>query len=227
MTFRSASTPIHGDLNTGITANQPSGYQAGDILLAFFTSDVSGGIAVHGNVTFTGWTFIEEAFGGTDGENVYVFGRIATGSDNFAASTTDTSAQTTIVVGAWSGRTQAIPTNFQKSQVDANASSPVSVSLTGVTAATGDDIAVWVGLDQTAAADTWGFSAISGYTEQVDYASGDWDSDSLQTRDNVSSGATGSLATTATILTGAGQTAWLGIVIALSSGSGNLAWITA
>jgi hypothetical protein len=227
MAFRSASTPVHGLLDTGLTANQPSGYQAGDILLAFFTSDVSAGVPVHANVTFTGWTFIEEAFGGTDGENVYVFGRVATGGDNFSASTTDASAQTTIVVGAWSGRSQAVPTNFQKSQVDANAASPISVSLTGVTAATGDDIAVWVGLDQNTQTDTWGFSAIAGYTEQVDYASADWDSDSLQTKDNVSSGATGSLATTATILTGAGQSAWLGIVIALSSGSGNLAWITA
>jgi hypothetical protein len=215
MALRSVSTPIHGLLDTSMTLNQPAGYQVGDILLAFFTEDV--GVLDHANTTFTGWTFIVEIVGGTDGENLLVWGRIATGSENWVASTTTVSAQTTAVVGAWSGRSQAIPSVYQTSHVDANAASPVSISLTGITAANGDDIAVWVGLDQAAQTDTWGFSTITNYVKQVDYASSDWDSDTLQTRDAVGAGATGSLTLTATQLTGSSQTAWLGVVIALST----------
>lgn len=216
MAFRSAGAPVHvTNLSaSGITGNAPAGYAAGDKLLAFFALDANADPVI----TFTGWTLLGSYLQfGTDVNQIHVYWRNATGSDNFTASCTGSYVQATLTIAAWTGRDTAAPTNFASSNGSATAS-PISVSATGVTALSGDDIAVYIDLDIMSGTDQWSFSTISGYTKGItDYNSGDWTSDSLQYRDNVSAGATGALTLTATQTSGSANATAGHFVIALPS----------
>jgi hypothetical protein len=215
MAFRSISTPVHtSDWAAGLTANLPSGMQVGDLLLCFIIEDRE--TDESGAITFTGWTQLAHIFYGSDLENVFVYWRVATGSDPTTSSTTAGSAQTSAYIGAWSGRVGTTPTAVESFNSTA-ANSPISISATGITAAQGDDIAVFYGLDIGAQTDTWSYGTVTNYTSQLTYNSTDWDSSNVQTRDNVAVGATGTLDTTATRTGGAANAAWAAIVVAMAA----------
>jgi hypothetical protein len=85
----------------------------------------------------------------------------------------------------------------------------------------GDDIGIGLGTDDAAAGQRWTYSTITNYTEQVDGVAQDWVSGAgLQTRDNVSAGATGNFAVTITRGAGAGNSGYSGIVVAIAAAAG-------
>jgi hypothetical protein len=118
---------------------------------------------------------------------------------------------------AFSGRNQSAPrTAVTGEKNETSNTTPVTVSHTGLTAATGDDIAVFMQLDQTVQIDDWSSSQISSYTEQQDDTTEAWITVAFDTRDNVSAGATGALSCTATRGAGTGNAGWSVIAVAIA-----------
>lgn len=166
----------------------------------------------------TSWTQrVDNDQTGPDTQQMRYADKIAAGGDNF---TWNCSAAINVYVinAAWSGRNTAAPrtavTGEQNTSVNA---SPITVSHTGVTAAQGDDIAVFMQLDQTLGSDDWNFSTITNYAEQQDDTARQWLTIALDTRDNVNSGATGTLSSTATQTVGTNGSGWGVIVVAIAA----------
>ena len=118
------------------------------------------------------------------------------------------------IAACWSGRQSVAPTVYAASNNINGSSSPISVSLTGVTAASGSDLSWWASLTQPGA---WVFTAPSGFTPQQTIAPATGIVPvNLSTKDNAS-GATGTLTGTATL---SGQQAdYAGVVVALPPSS--------
>jgi hypothetical protein len=191
--------------------------QVNDYLGGMGISDQSGATRP---TNATGWT--ERATfdnSGPDGQSGSYLDTIATGSDDFTWSWV--SNETVMILGAWSGRNTASPRTAVQATVDNTGNAtPVSASYTGVTAVQGDDIAVFLECDQSISGDDWSLSTITDYTEQQDFTGIQWITAGLQTRDNVTAGATGSLAVTITRDAGTGTTGYAGVVVAIASSSG-------
>jgi hypothetical protein len=66
---------------------------------------------------------------------------------------------------------------------------------------------------------TWAFSQVSGAIERVDSSPGNNQSVTVQTRDNIAAGVTGTLTTIASRVTGSGDAGWTGFIIAIPSSS--------
>lgn len=217
MAFRSSAKASSAAGGT-ITAT-PAGVAAHDYLAGFYTADGSRTITVP-----TGWnTAINLDQASPDGQSTrWSDKNDATGTDSFGWGTTD-GVNVACINGAWSGRDNTTPrstTPVSTINTTGNAS-PVSASFTGITATVNDDIAVFMGTDQDAAAARWTFSTITNYTEREDGIAVDWISGlALDTRDAVSAGATGSLASTITRGVGTGNAGYAGIVIAIKAAAG-------
>jgi hypothetical protein len=220
MAYRSSASASSAAGGT-ITATPP-GVQAHDYLAGFYTADGSRTITQP-----TGWsTQINLDQVSPDGQSTRFSDKFdATGSDAFGWGTTD-GVNVAVENAAWSGRDNTTPrsaTPVSTINTTANAS-PISASLTGITAQNGDDIGVFMATDQDAAAARWTFSQITNYIERIDGIAVDWISGlALDTRDAVSAGATGALASTITRGAGTGNAGYSGIVIAIkaaSAGSG-------
>jgi len=178
-------------------------------LLSFF-------IFVGGNQTRTlsavpsGMTQIATGFvqGSTNGASdswfAYYAGTTRAGSYTFTVSGGPTSTPIVAMVAS-SGRITSNPTNFTVTSDTLGhngGNSPVTVTLSGVTALAGDDLLFVPVMNNTAA---WSFTAPSGFVNQQTATANPSNSDkgamNLQTKDNISSGAagpTGSITTTAT-----------------------------
>ena len=201
MAFRSASTPTSSN-GTAVSIAKPAGVASGDIVLLFVTTDVSGKTCS----TPTGFTAYSTNGQATpDGHSNFAFWRRFDGGEGANITCTiggggdDWIAQ----CAAWSGRHATDPPVVQLTTPNTSSNAtPVSVALTGVTASTGDDIAWWGSLDKTTSV-SWTFSPPGSYTEASDTTLG-WCASSLAYRDNVSSGATGTLTATATGTNSAG-----------------------
>jgi hypothetical protein len=213
MAFRSSaisSSAVGGDITSS-----PAGVQSGDYLVGLGVADRND----NPPTGLTGWTElanIDQA--APDAQTARIMWKISDGADDFTASFESSNCYW--VVGAWTGRNTVSPhTDSQTTVSTASNATPISASLTGVTAVNGDDIAVFLELDQLASAD-WNFSTITDYTERKDDTTLSFVTVGLQTRDNVSAGATGSLATTVTRTAGTGNSGYAGIVIAIAQAPG-------
>lgn len=221
MAFRSSAKASSSSGGT-ITAT-PTGVQAHDYLGATYVVDSnSPTLSVP-----SGWTNDTSNFWGSGGPDgglqFFAFKADATGTDAFGFSDTSGTASNSLITAAWSGRNNATPHSTARVKtVDGTSNaSPISATITGITASANDDIAVWMATDQTVAAARWTFSPITGYTEQQDGVATDWVSGiALDTRDNVSAGATGSFATTITRASGTGNAGFGGIVVAIKAAAG-------
>lgn len=214
MAFRSSAL-AQGSGVTSLTAT-PAGVVAGDYLCGVFAQD--GGAS--GPTVPTGWVerVNNDTVGPDGGRNRYG-DKIAAGGDDFTW--TVPSAAGMLVNVALSGRNTTTPrTAVAGEKNETSNASPISVSHTGVTAAAGDDVLVFMALDQTAAADQWNFSTITGYTEQHDDSTTDWLTSAFDYRENVSAGATGALNSTATQTSGTTGAGWSVIVAAIASDGG-------
>ena len=192
----------------------PAGTSAGHRLLCFIDQDTDGQTIT----AATGWDATPIASfdnTGPDTQSGRVFEKKnATGSDavNFTSSSTK---RAIVQIVAFSGRDNTAAAVVSTPTVDnSSASSPISIALTGLTAATGDDIAWFAHLDKSAA-DPWTFSAPASYTERQDSDNGDYLTATTATRDNVSSGATGTVTGTATRSSGSTGAGWSGVMVAL------------
>lgn len=219
MAYRSSSSTSFATA-TALTATAPAGVVAGDRLLAFVIVDgqTGPGTAPGNTITpATGWTELLNADqNNPDSQTVRLLEKkVATGSDLYNFVTSPGGTQAVVQVVCLSGRhaTQAAVT-ASTTNTTSNAT-PISVSMTGVTALQDDDVVWFCALDQTVAADTWGFSAVAGYTERLDVATGNFLTVATDTADAVSAGATGALTSTATRATGTGNAGYGGFVVAV------------
>jgi len=225
MAYRSSSlgTPAN---NTTHTVAVPAGLADGDKVLIYFIEDLSTtspsgvptGFTVHATGSSTAstwrsmsvrmwWKDITSAAGeGSGGNYTMTFGVAAIGY---------------MIAVAFSGRDTGAPTVAATDDGAAGAS-PLSVPLSGVTAATGDDIA-WLGVlapmdDGDMFSMTSTFAPPTDYTERQELG-GLWRISELATRDNVSSGATGTLTGTATF-TQTATARFTGLVATMAASGG-------
>lgn len=168
----------------------------------------------------TGWSLVASSTQNTpDGRGAWYFEAVGAGSTGFTWTSLPGTGDWRVTIGAWSGRGTRTASVVLTANTTANAS-PASIAASGITAADGDDVAVFVGLDTAAGADRWSFTTPpANYTERED-SSGDWVTTGLFTRDAVSAGATGTLTATATQSVGTGGVGWDAFVVTLpASGS--------
>lgn len=215
MAFRSSATSSQANAGgPSFPVTMPAGIVVGDTLLVFLNSDGASQALTPPGAGY--WTSLgSQSLSGPDGETFLIYGRIVDGTEGATQTWTILGKAITGFAAAWSGRSGALITSsnvIATANTTSNAT-PVSASMTGVTAAASDDVAAFIGLDVTAAGPTWTFSTISGYSNQATANSGDASISNIQTRDNVSAGATGSLATTLTRTAGTGNTGYGGFVV--------------
>lgn len=211
MAFRSISA-----VSPNAICDLPAGAAANDILTWYVVSDDDQTITWPDG-TWTGRGRI--ATGGTYALQWAT--RVATGSDPATFTfTEDFGAVKQSYMTAHSGRNTTSPVTASASTTISSAStSPLSVALSGVTATTGDDIVFLAMVRPTTGTDRWTFAAPGSYTERAD-ENRDYLSSTIATRDNVSSGATGTLTATATRSVGSDTGAFAGWVISLAAASG-------
>jgi hypothetical protein len=129
-----------------------------------------------------------------------------------------------IICAYWTGRSSSptLVTNFQ-SNVGSSSSTTIAETLAGVTANANDDVAAFFGTAGSAGAGSCTFSGItSGYTNQANVMTGDnFCNLLLVTKDNVSSGATGSVAASVTNTSWTGGGDYYGIVLSIPAGGGS------
>jgi hypothetical protein len=194
MAFRSASAAAAASSNSS-TFTAPTGIQDGDILV----------IALHydnapGTITWpSGFTqFVSYIYNGST-KNVRAAWKVASSeSGSYVVSTTNTIYRSG-VMGAWSGRSAAQSMSAQTSGTgNANAiSTPVTISLTGITAAANDDVIYFpVWSPQSSGFGTWTFTPPTNYTTAGSNLTALYGLSAMAYRDDVSAGATGTLAST-------------------------------
>lgn len=223
-TFANFADTLIPDLANPTTVNLPSGTASGDLLIAYFCCD-----ELNQTVSATGWTFIGQAFvSSPDGQNINVLGRISNGSDPNTFQSGGGTVQAYGRVLRWTGSALSVPTSSDIVFTTNNSSnaSPISISLTGITAIANDSILVGFGIDQQGRTDEWTCSQITNYTNNGSASDNNWQSINTQYRDGVSAGATGSLATTATRTIGGSNAGWLGFVMRIASGASAVDLIT-
>lgn len=212
MAFRSSA--IANSTGGEITAT-PAGVAVDDYLGAFYVADSN-------TPTLTPATnFVERAQVTLtlDNQRLFFADKIATGSDTFNFSDSVGNANA-LIVSALSGRDTTSPRSTSPVTTgDSNSNTtPISASLTGITASLDDDILICLATDQNAASGRWTYSTITDYTERHDGIAADWTSGTaLQTRDAVAAGATGNFSVTITRNSGTGNAGYGGIVVALKA----------
>lgn len=214
MAYRSSSiSSATGGTRTSLTVAVPAGVQADDIVFLIGNHDGNTG-------SFTwpaGFTQLDSsALASPDGQLSAVAWKRLTGADSgtYTVSFGDTFAM--VIAVAFSGRhTTDAPTN-SKATSTSNNSSPVTVTASTVTAVAGDDL-LWISAPDIAGSSATSHTPPSGYTERQD-GQDVWSVVSAATLDNVSAGATGSVAGSFTGQSG-GWTAYL-IRIPAAAGGG-------
>ena len=215
MAFRSsafASSSSAGD----ITAT-PAGVTVDDYLSGIMVIDGFGG-----TITVpTSWTQrVNNDQANPNGQNMRYGDKIATGSDNFLWNFSG-AADGAVINAAHSGRNTSAPrTGVTGQQVTTLQASPMTVSHTGQTAAQGDDILYYSQTDQDVGTDQWSYSTITDYTSRHNDSSHVWMCLTLQTRDNVSAGATGTLSSTCTRTVGSFNSGSGTIVASIAAAGG-------
>jgi len=177
----------------------------------------------HSGPSGEGWTKIADAnnVSPADGQTCTVWEKpVANGSETFAF-TSNINNRAIIQVVALTGRhtstaaTVSTPTVTNTQAVI----SPFSMGLSGLTAATSDDL-LWFGqVDQASMADAWSFSALSGFDNLQNVANSEWISSATFAQENATAGATGTLTATVTRTAGGGNYSWSGVVVAIPTGA--------
>jgi hypothetical protein len=221
MAFRSIGTVGTG-ASKSLSCSAPSGVVAGDILIMIAAVD-GGSDSYLASWSASGWTaFTTQVHtSAPDGQNAMAWWKVATGSDTYTATLTwDASMSTTpdwiMAALAFSGRNAtgtAWATPATNTSSNAN---PVSINAPTITAVAGDDL-VWASIpDVTASGIGNGHAAPTNYTERLD-AENAWSNLAVDTRDNVSAGATGTVSANFTVTsTGAG---WIAFHIRIPAGA--------
>ena len=216
MAFRSVGTGTTATSGAP-TTNAPAGVAAGDIVLQFLWTNAQT-LAI---TWASGFTLVAEANGAAPNRDngksqLHVAWKLATGSEPGTYVNSSAAAQWMGFAACWSGRNTTSPITASATTAAAGTTSPVTYALTGVTAASGDDL-IWFPGEFGSIAGTAVWTPPSGFTSQISYQPGGTTSpaQNLSTKDGVSAGATGTLTGTET-----GQDGDVtGIVIALAVGT--------
>lgn len=204
---------------------------ADDIVLLILTYDNSGGAVDAGEMP-TGFTELAEVDNSLDGQTTWIGWKRLTGADtgNYAFTNGISSDGTAAQVNNWAlcaiafrGRDTTNPP-VQSSNASSNASnaSPVTITANGVTAVDGDDLCWLAAADVNASGIANVFTAPSSpaFTSQETAENG-FSFAMVASRDNVSAGATGTIAGTLTLTSGAtGWVAWTVRIPAAAGGGG-------
>jgi hypothetical protein len=197
---------------------RPGGAVSGTTAIAVFVRDGNGSASNADG--FTELADIDQA--GPDGQNIAIFYKHLGGSEpsNYTFNSTSGSSSQCVGLLIFSGRnTSGAPVVQTTTNTSAN-SSPVTASLTGVMAVSGDDVVCALSLDITGPAEVT-YAPPGSYTEAVDTTdtSNFWASLGISYRENVSAGATGTLQPVGTI-DGGGTAGYTGFVVRIPVAGG-------
>lgn len=203
------------------TANMPT-TSAGKTLVAIFLVDRDGQ-TVTPPVTHTWQVSVTCDLSGPDAQTFRSFWRIADGTEGATQKWTSSSTGRGVVmaIASLSGRAASSPINFATATPNTSANtSPISISAASGTAIAGDDILAFCMTDNTAPSEVWDFSTPSTFTSLFAVVNDDAWSFRAFKKENVSAGAFGSIATTATRSVGSNTAGWGAIVIAVKLAGG-------
>lgn len=207
MAYRS-SAKTQG-LGPSLAATMPT-IVAGDILIACASTDTAASLTTSGST----WNALNtKTQAAPDGQGYGLWWRQAAGGDTLTVGN-GTAQDLTIFVGSWSGRSSSTPGFASTTNNTTSNASVVTLTVTGVTAANGDDIIVIPLLDVTAS-NVWAFSTPASYTQRHT-TTASWSQASFNTQDNVGAGATGNFSITATFA--GGNAGWSGYVVNIAAG---------
>ena len=167
----------------------------------------------------------------TEASTMWCAYKVASGEPTTYTVTSSINDFHTMQCRVYSGRSTISPiTAVAQSGPGVDGPLPIAPSLTGLTAAAGDDIIQFLGVSSISIADTYSFTPTSGYINAVNTPGttvGNSPSMAGANNLNVSAGATGNLSTSMSDTHG-GNVQWGGYVIALANGIGptaTVAWI--
>lgn len=215
MSYAALGTPYStaGTVTGSHTVPMPTGTVRGERVLGFFSVDST----IDPVLTSAGWTQI--FFGAIptpDGHSLVVMEHIGViGEPASYTFTTGSNYHVSAVIGRWSQRGSAAAKLSAIASSNTGNPSPVAVTANGVTAEVGDDLITFIALDQTTVSDVWTISQIAGMIERQEFSDGAWCESTINTQDNLSAGATGTKAATATRTSGSGNAGWLALTLAL------------
>jgi hypothetical protein len=213
MAFRAAAS--NAGSGTSLVVTKPTGTASGDVLMAFWNNAGSGSSTITWPSGFT-----EEANANMvtpDTTTIRCASKTAGGSEPADYTiTSSTNDACTAAILAFSGRDTGAAITPVVTNNTSTLSSPITVSLTGVTAANGDDL-IWMASPSLTGTNPGTYTAPASFTERVDVAHTQYSSMGIATRDNVSAGATGNIDGT---LTGSSNAGYGGFVINLAASGG-------
>jgi len=206
MAFRASSNASNGG-STAITGVSPTGIAAGDRLYAAIYCDSE--IVSITPPPFGEWRriayFSVPNTGARNGQKAELWEVKNANTFESYAFTASVAVSWMIQCACFSGRSNTDAVALFYDTTTSAASSPVTITSSGVTATSGADLALFAVLDQTVSGDTWGFAPSGSWVERQDNVGGGFVSATIDTIDNTTAGATGSVTNTATIITGTGQ----------------------
>ena len=216
--FRSCGAVASGT-SVGASIASPSGVALNDVVVLIVLYATTPTIALPSGFTdVTGSPHQFNVVSRNDSSyKMSISTRIASASEPASYSITWTGSYPWLGVScAFSGRNTSATVTADAITSAAGTVSPVTFALTGITAASGDDLLWIAGLSKNGTAPTW--TAPTGLASQIqgDYASSPYPHFNLSTENNIASGATGTLSGTETGLAADNQ----GIVLSLAASGG-------
>jgi hypothetical protein len=205
MAFRSAATA--NNYNASVTVTKPTGTANNDIIILVSNSAA-------GTLTYPAGFTTFYTFG-----NVVAAWKLAS-SEGADYTITGATSVINVIAASWSGRSASPALPEVGTDSGGTSSPPITAVLTGVTAATGDDIAVFCCNGPVDNAGVWSSTPPTNYTKALD-SDADYVEMFLWYRDNVSSGATGNLSATLTCTGGSPASGWHGFVVPISAPGGS------
>lgn len=222
MAFRS-STSSNGAVGFNeptCTVTKPAGVVDGDFLVIFFAIESAGSSVT----TLSGWTAhpSNPLTVSADGQRGFLFYKIASSepaSWDWTWSNGGSSGANYHCL-AFSGRNTSSPlSDSNTGSSNTPSASPLTITANAVTALDGDDLAIFMFLDNLSAA-TMSYTQPSAFTEATDVSDNNFTSSATAYKENVSAGSTGSISGTGTYSAGsAGFGAFL-LAIAAAGGGG-------
>lgn len=196
----------------------PAGAAAGDIAVIVLASDDTGwNLSQAGGRWPTGFNVVMDADVTTDGESIGAAWKRLAGADSgsYSFGTMASGNEWAAACALWDGRSASDdPVASTVASSSAGNTSPVTATANGVTAVAGDDLAYIVGHDVAGTALAYnGSTAPTNFTsrQDVELSPFGWASVFIASRDNVTAGATGSIA--GTFALSADTAGWAAVVL--------------
>jgi hypothetical protein len=220
VSYRAGSYNSATSSTSSVTITNATGHASGDLLLLKITLD-----GATGTITWpSGFTqIVQYNLTNPDGATVGIAYKFDSGSEpsTYTISYTYPTTGTMVSCSAWQNVDTTSPYTLSTvSNYTGNASTPISVAITGLTAVIGDALLLIGGIDSTSGSDTWSAATIAGFTA-LQNQSFNWSNGFLQYKENYTAGATGTITVTSTRTAGTGTGGWYGYQLALHAAAGS------